>query len=352
MTSSRDRPALCLAGLRLDGGWSVVELMHRPRNATGGRFSVGYRVRHDDGREAYLKALDFSAALQDPDWTRRIQEMTTAYNFERDLLTVCRDARMARVATALTDGSVPVPGWPGLLGQVVYIIFELAAGDIRSHRDSLSAFDIAWCIRSLHHTAVGLSQLHWRGIAHQDLKPSNVLSFGDNGCKVADLGRASHRESPSRIDSVPIPGDFGYAPPEQLYGYQFSTEFERRYAADLYHLGSLIFFHFGNVSATAAMNSIVANTVGQRSYRADFPQDRLYWDAALYGALEELRKDTIPMAKDLTDDIIRIARFLCEPDPTRRGHPKNKEQGFNQYGLERVISWFDRLATRAELSLK
>lgn len=352
MTPSEDRPALCLAGLRLSRGWTVTELMHRPPSATGGRFSVGYRVRHDDGREAYLKALDFSAALQDPDWTRRIQEMTTLYNFERDILTVCRDAGMARVATALTDGSVAVPGWPELVGNVVYIVFELASGDIRSHRDSLADFDLAWCLRSLHHTTVGLSQLHRQGIAHQDLKPSNVLSFGDRGCKVADLGRASRVDIPSEMDSAPIPGDFGYAPPEQLYGYQFSTEFDRRYAADMYHLGSLIFFHFGNVSATATMNAIVANSVGQRSYKSDFAQDIPYWETAFHQALEDLRRDTIMIAKDLTDEVIQIARWLCEPDPMKRGHPKNKLQGFGQYGLDRIISWFDRLATRAELAIR
>ena len=55
MTSTGTRPALSLSGLTLDGGWTVVELMHRPPTATGGHFSVGYRVRHQDGREAYLK---------------------------------------------------------------------------------------------------------------------------------------------------------------------------------------------------------------------------------------------------------------------------------------------------------
>ena len=252
--------------------------------------------------------------------------MTTAYNFERDLLTVCRDARMARVATALTDGSVPVPGWSGLLGKVVYIIFELASGDIRSYKNSLSDFDTAWCLRSLHHTAVGLSQLHWRGIAHQDLKPSNVLSFGDNGCKVADLGRAAHRESPSRIDSVPIPGDFGYAPPEQLYGYQFSTEFERRYASDIYHLGSLIFFHFGNVSATASMNAIVANTVGQRSYRTDFAQDRPYWEARYTELLRSFERIQFQWQRSLPRTSLGLLGSCANPTPRNADIPRTRSR--------------------------
>ena len=350
MNSTGNRPALCLSGLTLDGGWTVVELMHRPPTATGGRFSVGYRVRHQDGRVAYLKALDFSAALQAPDWTRRLEEMTSAYNFERDLLSICRSARMSRVATAIADGSVTVPGY-GPVEKVVYIIFELAAGDIRSYRDSFQTFDLAWCLRSLHNTAVGLAQLHRNGIAHQDLKPSNVLSFPQEGSKIADLGRASHREKQSTVDSFRVPGDFGYAPPEQLYGHHLSSEFDRRYAADLYHLGSLIFFHFGSVSATEAMIGNLAKTTGVPSYNSDFRQDQAYWQAAFHDALEELRSDIARFASDLTDDIILLARNLCEPDPSRRGDHTNIRQGYNQYGLDRIISRLDRLAKRAAYGL-
>ena len=350
MRTIGSRPALSLSGLRLDKGWTVVELLHRPPTATGGRFSVGYRVRHESGREAYLKALDFSAALHDPDWTRRLEEMTSAYNFERDLLAVCRSARMTRVATAIEDGSVVVPGY-GPVEKVVYIIFELAVGDIRAYRDSLRAFDLAWCLRSLHNTAVGLAQLHRQGIAHQDLKPSNVLSFPQDGSKIADLGRASHRERSSSTDSFRVPGDFGYAPPEQLYGYQLSSEFDRRFAADLYHLGSLIFFHFGNVSATEAVIGMLATTTGVPSYKADFRQDLAYWESAFHDALEALHADTTRFASHLTDDIILLSRDLCQPDPSKRGDPKNVTQGYDQYGLDRIMSRLDRLAKRAEYGL-
>ena len=351
MNSTGTRPALSLSGLTLDGGWTVVELMHRPPTATGGHFSVGYRVRHQDGREAYLKALDFSGALQEPNWTHRLEAMISAYNFERDLLAICRSARMSRVATAIADGSVSIPGY-GPVEKVAYIIFELADGDIRSHRDSLQTFDLAWCLRSLHNTAVGLAQLHRKGIAHQDLKPSNVLSFSQKGSKIADLGRASHREKQSATDLRRVPGDFGYAPPEQLYGYHLSSEFDRRYAADLYHLGSLIFFHFGNVSATEAMIGNLAKTTGVPSYSSDFRQDLAYWQTAFHDALEELRLDIARSASALTDDIILLARNLCEPDPNRRGDPLNIRQRYSQYGLDRIISRLDRLASRAEHGLR
>jgi len=84
-------PARALVGLSLDGGWKVVELLERSPTATGGCFSQSYRVISADGVPAFLKALDYTDALtnaEDP--ARILAALTTAYNFERDLL---RNAR-------------------------------------------------------------------------------------------------------------------------------------------------------------------------------------------------------------------------------------------------------------------
>ncbi len=74
------RPAEALEGLDLPKGWHVESILHRPPTATGGKFSVGYRVVNESGKRAYLKALDFSAAFNHPDPPRSLQEMTSAYN--------------------------------------------------------------------------------------------------------------------------------------------------------------------------------------------------------------------------------------------------------------------------------
>ena len=67
----------------------------------------------------------------------------------------------------------------------MYIVFELASGDIRAEIERLPNFDLAWCLRSLHNATVGVQQLHSKDIAHQDIKPSNVLVFGMDGSKLA-----------------------------------------------------------------------------------------------------------------------------------------------------------------------
>lgn len=220
-------PAQLLLGYELEGGWKVIQKVDPGPLATGGHFSVGYLVKRSDGKDGYLKALDFSAAFQEADVARALEAMTRAYNFERDLLNKCRDRKMKRVVTPLADGTLRLDGALGPQTTVCYLIFEIAEGDIRKYRQTLKEFDLAWCLRSMHHTAVGLNQLHSSGIAHQDVKPSNVLVFAQDGSKIADLGRATDVSTPFVNDKRILPGDTGYAPPEQFYGFAISDSFEK-----------------------------------------------------------------------------------------------------------------------------
>ena len=342
-------PANCLAGMTLNDGWHVVELIKRPPQSTGGHFSVGYKVRRNEV-EAYLKALDFKAAFQSPDVARSLEAMVSAYNFERNLLAKCKERRMRYVVSPVADGSIDVPGLSSF-NKVLYIIFELADGDIRNIMSKMQTFDLAWCLRSLHNIAAGLQQLHQGGIAHQDLKPSNVLIFKVNTSKISDLGRASDKTIPFTTDELQIPGDINYAAPELSYGYRFTNEFEFRYAADVYHFGSLFFFYFSGLSATQALNAKFRRIVGERNTNSNFEVDLPYLQRAFAEALCDLEKDIRVITEDYALEIIDMVIGLCDPDPRRRGHPKNILNKFNQYGMHRYISKLDLLARKVELEL-
>lgn len=346
------RPAECLVGRDLPGGWHVDSIVHRPPTSTGGKFSVGYLVVNTDGRKAYLKALDFSAAFQQPDPARALEDLTKAYNFERDLLAQCKKQRLRRVVTPLADGTVKVPGNFGDLGNVPYLLFELATGDIRNEVAKWQKFDLAWALRSLHQSAVGLQELHLTGIAHQDLKPSNVLVFPIEGSKLSDLGCASHIQIPSRVDKLNIPGDIGYAAPEQNYGWRHSQDFSSRYIADLYHLGSLIFFFFLSCSATSAIQLKISQKHAKEFTNSDFPQDLPIIQHAFGEVLADLRASVESSTGDLADEIVMIAQQLCEPDPRRRGDPGALAAAYRrQHDIQAYISRFDRLARKAEIRM-
>ena len=259
-------PADSLDGYDLGNGWKVIEKLHKGPFSTGGRFSVGYKVEKS-GSQAYLKALDFSAASQAPGPARALQAMTEAFNFERDLLDKCKTNRLDRIIIPLHDGSLIVPGF-GDFSLVHYLIFEMASGDIRRVVSDWQAIDLRWCLKSLHNVAVGLRQLHAAGIAHQDLKPSNVLVMMNADSKIGDLGRASDRTKVSQNDCFPIPGDQGYAPLDLYYQDANAINgFEKRFLADIYLLGSLFFFYFTGVSATHLLRTkLQGSTLTNNSY--------------------------------------------------------------------------------------
>ena len=150
---------------QLDGGWTIVAKVPSQPGSTGGNFSVGYEVEHESGKRAFLKALDFSIALKQPDSTTVLQSLTSAYNYERMVLNECKKRSLDRVVVSIGDGEVPAGDLHTSL-PVPYLIFELAEGDIRSRLAETSYYDVAFVLRALHQCAVGIRQLHTASMSH------------------------------------------------------------------------------------------------------------------------------------------------------------------------------------------
>jgi serine/threonine protein kinase len=336
-----------LAGAELEGGWRVISLVKKVGDETGGNFSFGYLVEGPNGRTGFLKALDYSRALKAPDPARALRWLTSAYNFEREVLIQCRNRRLDRVVTAITDGTCDVPDG-GPLARVQYIIFERADGNARAQADTAKRFSIAWSLRALHHIATGLSQLQAQGISHQDLKPSNVLTFGKDTCKIADLGRACTRTNTAPHEEAAVAGDRSYAPPELLYRQVDHDWNRRRLGCDAYLLGSMIAFFFTGVGMTASL-------IGKLAPDFHF----LRWSGSYTDVLPYIRHSfasvMIHVTEAITDafraELSSMVLQLCDPDPSLRGHPLNRQHSATQYSLERYVSRLDFLARKAEVFL-
>lgn len=340
-------PAEQLEGKVLDNGWKVIERMKTAGTMTGGTFSASYVVEDVRGSKGFLKALDYSKALLSKDPAQFLFALTAAYTFERDLLGLCADRKLSHIVRAIDSGKIQIDPTRAD-GVVEYLIFELADHDIRSYLDVGNSFDLALTLRTLHQVATGLFQLHRIDIAHQDLKPSNVLVFRDSLFKIADLGRATLKHRSAPYDDQAIPGDPTYAPPELLYGYTHPEWLPRRLGCDLYLLGSLIVFFFSEASMTAMIKSYLAEAhCWERwggSYNEVLPYIRDAFANSCY---------VISSYIDLSvrSDVMKIVGELCDPDPTTRGVFKRLGH-YDQYSLERYISRLDSLARRAELGLK
>ena len=86
--------------------------MFPPPTGSGGAFSVQYKVTDTGGKEAFMKALDYTWAHNQQDVPAALLAMTSAYTFERDLLLKCEGHNLTRVTTPLDHGDVKVPGFP------------------------------------------------------------------------------------------------------------------------------------------------------------------------------------------------------------------------------------------------
>lgn len=348
------RPVERLKGIALDGGWTVLDAVPLDPNVqTGGAFSAGYIVEKE-GIKAFLKALDFSKAMSASSHIDELNKLTSEYIFERDILEICANARMSRVIRILGHGSIDVdPTLPFGIGKVSYLIFELAEADIRKHLSFVGSVEFAWIFKLMHQTCVAIQQLHGRDIAHQDLKPSNVLLFDKENTKIADLGRAVSKMRSSPHDALAIPGDTGYTAPEFLYGYHASDWTDHRESSDLYLLGSLLVFMFTGVSMTQVLFSKI---------------DKARWPKFLDGGWAGSYAEVLPflingfsltmeeiigqLPDEYRPDLRACIGQMCHPDPHTRGHPDSRANVGKQVGIDRFVSLFDRLSRRTLINLR
>jgi serine/threonine protein kinase len=345
----KDSAAACLQGLTLSNGWKVKGHVRRSTHATGGTFSHSYVVEKE-GHRGFLKAFDFSCAFETgADTIAILRDLTSAYEHERDVLQICKDRRLSQVVIAIEHGSVQVPSIPGMDGCVFYLIFEMADGDVRVQVDGTKRFDTLWSMRALKDVSLGLWQVHNQMIAHQDMKPSNVLVYQkEEAFRVADFGRSSRKGYSIWHDRVPFAGDMTYAPPELLYGFIHSEFANRRFGCDLYMLGNLAAFMFAGVNVTASLFARLDQQFHYDQWHGTYEQVIPYLADAFTLVLEDLGEQIDPAVRA---DVVSLVYQLSNPDLSRRGHPRGLGR-VNQYSLERYVSQLDLLCKKLQIRLR
>ena len=335
----------------MPNGWIVGALRVPEAEATGGVFSVSYPVEKADGTRGFLKVLNLAVAFGAPNFVDALQSLSTQFAAERDLCVMCGERRLSNVVVAIDHGEIKLPEFA--LGSVSYIIFELATHDVRRALAIGATVDDVVKLEYLHSMALGLRQLHSVRVSHQDLKPSNFLVFPDLPTgratgKLGDLGRAFRADAPSALDLLPLPGDRNYAPPEQQYGHVYPDERTRRYAADLYQLGSLAAFMFTGRTVNAWLTEKLDPAHHWTAWGDDFDAVLPYLDDAFGDVLDDiqaLRPDAFGA------ELRQMISYLSEPNAMRRGHPAARRQAHgNPYSLDRVITAIDLSARRLSRS--
>lgn len=343
-----DGAAHDLLGLELNNNWKVIEKISKLQGQTGSVFSVCYKIERNN-EICFLKAFNFDKfrqnSAQGTKMIDALKYMSDAHIYERDLSDRCRNQHLDKIVTVKEADEIELPGYSFPL--VPYLIFEMADGDVRKKMIFSGSLDVAWKLKSLHSIAVGLKQLHSIEISHQDLKPSNILIFG-NESKIGDIGRSLSKNMDSPYTGSFFNGDYNYAPPEILYGFKEPDWMKRTYSTDSYLLGSLIFFYFTGISMTASLRRFLPDGFAWESWTGTFEDVKPYLLNAHANSLKAF-SNCIP-DEYLKIELLKILAILCHPYPERRSHPKNNLK-FELYNMDRFITHLSILYKKAEYKL-
>ncbi len=352
-------PAFQLEGVTLPSGWMVTEQLKRAPGTSGSNFGVGYKAERSVGNKterAFIKAMDFMRAAGAADPFAELFRLTSEANFEREAMEICEGRRLSRLIKLLSWEYVNQHPTKDAMHQVLCLVMEVGEGDIRRQITRVGALPTSVVLHVLEDTALGMAQLHRHGIAHQDVKPSNVISMTDlsvvaqNLFKVADLGRIVRKDKAGPYDRLAWPGDSQYAPPERWYGFMPPQWTDAREASDAYTLGSLACFLFCGVTMQSFLMRDVPAAMRPGAWAGGY-------NDSLIQVLRSLQFNIIAnefapaVHPSVRDGVVNIVKDLVDPDPLKRGDKRARAQ-MDSPGLDRFQNRLKQLRVHAAIAEK
>lgn len=362
-----DGPARQLVGKILDDKWRVLELIERPHGHSGGTYSVCYKVSQikkdgeDSGEEEirFMKAYDIVVYFEkdeEGDTLKQISRMNAQFEYEKELSTSCKNSYVTKVAYVAGSGEVK-GDYRGLNIPVPYLVFEMADGDLHKFLDLNQDIETSWKFKSLHDIAVGLKQLHAIKIYHQDIKPSNILTYPTpsayDNTKIGDLGRSVKLNSNCPHLEEKFWGDHTYVPPELSYSRPVMTPEERMMLTDHYLLGSMIVFYFYGFTYNSEFYKGLNEELKPRNTTLTYYEVKDYLVNRYDEMMTHLKSELSFNDEKINDRFFSLIGYLCHPDIGKRHRSKPSAVSLHQkFSLDTVVSDLQYLYQRSRYRLK
>lgn len=335
-----------LVGLTIAGRWRLDEKFHVGKQESGGNFGVGYTATDlQDGATRFVKVVDFRSRLSNMSQLRQLLEMA---EFEVIMHKACM--RMSKVVRMVGHGQLAfkTPASPDPYNYLC-LVLERGDGDIKSHVDFRPDRSPYWKFWVLREVALAIVQMERAQLAHNDIKPSNVIRFPSDGAshniKLGDVGRAVTKSGTGPFDGYAWAGDPRHKPLEALYGWEEPEWQNRRTAADAYMLGNLVSFLFSGASLTERVTNSLPPEYRHGRFSGSYRDLLDIIRHARNSVLEDHVIPTFPV--EVRQELGEIVRWLTEPDPQMRGEPNARRAG--TIGIDRIQSRLERLAQRAQI---
>lgn len=335
MSANQNSPKHQLVGITLSSGWKIVHKFEPSENSTGGNFGVGYRATRGDDI-AFVKAVDFVGAMSDADPILKLQQLTSESIFERDVLEYCAQRGMSKVLKYIDHEYVLPPGFTNPFERVSCLVMEAGSTDLRNLLSDKGLSNCSWNLKVISDVSEAITQLHKGGIAHQDVKPSNIIkeNSSDN-MKIGDLGRVVRKDQAGPFDGWAWPGDRRYWPPEGWYQYRLPDWNDAREAMDAYMLGSLIFFLYTGVSLQSQVSQYIPEKFWPGNWQGGF-------DSTLIPVLIDAHYQCInrhlrpAFDESIADTMVEVTIALVHPDPRVRGDKRARATTGRPVGIDRI----------------
>ena len=98
--------------------------------------------------------------------------------------------------------------------RLLYLVMELLEGESLANRLLREPVPLRTAVRWFHRLAQGLQHAHERGVAHRDVKPSNIMLLHSGEVRLVDFGIAVTEDGPPITQTGIVVGTFSYLAPE------------------------------------------------------------------------------------------------------------------------------------------
>jgi serine/threonine protein kinase len=187
-------------------------------------FDLGHSLGHGGQADVYLLRLRATGSVFAGKFLREAWDPFAREGFVKEA------QRQARVAG---DHVVRIVTW-NFEAEKPFVVMEyMPRGSLAKEVEQRGGFTVIEAIDAVRRIAVGLADLHAKGVIHRDVKPGNVLVGNDGRLLLSDLGLAATMTFTEFVQARGLVGTEGYAAPEQYQGLAFPQ-------SDVFALGKIL----------------------------------------------------------------------------------------------------------------